>query len=243
MPYVAPNNPLDSTLSSWTQVSANFADLRAYLNAVPVADVAARAVRREHVVAPIVRGYPHDRMESEAQIRAGHGFGQLVTPGTLEETWGSRVERLTVVPRYVDPVAYLAVGWTLYVPDAWGLSRQFEIQVRGSAHVRGDPFLAATQYPTGAGAGAKAGRLEVRRRDRVTSTWSTFPAGASDLYSEDYGGAGVAGVRGDPWRCVYVGDLVAGRVYDLVLTYVRDTAPDGIDQIDLSEISASLALS
>lgn len=242
MPYVAPNNPLDSTATSWTQIAANFADLRAYLNAIPVADVAARAVQREHVVAPIVRGYPHDRYESEVQLRGGHGFGQLATPGTHAGTWGARVERLTIIPRYVDPRWYLPIGWTLHTPDPWGLARQVEVEIHGTAHVRAEHFTAGLLYPDGAGAGEKAGRLEIRVRDRTTGIWTPSLGGACDLYPQDYSGIAV-GVRGEPFRCVYVGDLVAGRVYDLVLCYVRDTAPDGIDQIDLSEITAKIAIS
>lgn len=242
MPYVAPHLPLDTTATSWTEIADNFDDLRAYLNAIPVADVAARAVRREHVVAATVRGYPHDRFESEVQLRGGHEFGVLVAPTTLQGAWGARVERLTIVPRYVDPRWYLPVGWTLHVPDPWGLARQVEIEVCGSAHVRADHFLSSLLYPSGAGAGAKAGRLELRVRDRTTGIWTPSLGGACDLYPQDYSGI-ATGVRGEPWRCVYVGDLVAGRVYDLVLCYVRDTAPDGIDQIDLSEITAKIAIS
>ena len=249
MPYAAPNLPLDTTSTSWTELSENFDDLRAYLNAIPSADVVNRSVRREHLVAPTVRGYPQDRFESEVQLRGGHEFGTLVSPGVSPAAWGARVERLTIVPRSVDPRVYLPIGWTLYTSDPWtaSLARQVEVEVHGSAQVRVDWNDPLVRYPDGAGAGAKAGRLELRARDRTTGIWVPSLGGACDLYPQDYriGGVteGFAQVRGEPWRCVYVGDLVAGRVYDLVLSYVRDTAPLGIRQIDLSEITAKIAIS
>ena len=245
MPYAAPNLPLNTTNTSWTELSSNFDDLRSYLNAIPVADVAARSVRREHLVAPTVRGYPQDRFESEVQLRGGFENGTAVSPGTSPAAWGARVERLTIVPRHVDPRVYLPLGWTLYTTNPWGLARQVEIEIHGSVQVRVDWNDPLTRYPDGAGAGAAAGRLEIRVRDRTTGIWVPSLAGACDLFPQDYATPpdGFRSVRGEPWRCVHVGDLVAGRVYDLVLSYVRDTAPLGIRQIDLSEITAKIAIS
>jgi hypothetical protein len=228
MPFV-PTPLVAGTVAEWADFADNMTDLRAWLNAIPLADVQAESVEREHLVRPFMLGFPTDGTYSSFQAAFRAKFGITGEALTIAE-WGSRRERLTITPGFVNGQStrwLLPIGRTIHLPFDAELSvfAAFDMQVRS------DP--GAVQYPDGAGAGQIAGSFRVYVYDRVDDTVEERQI--RTIYPME---PAVIGTQG-PLLVDKVAQMstfarVAGY-YDIGLIYYAFDA--NVDQLDLTRIT------
>lgn len=237
---ISVSDPSDGAAMSWSTLASQFATMRTWLNAVPVTDVEDASIEREHLVRPVVSGFPTQAQESSWRHLRWQDRGRDV-PSLWSRTRWSIPERVTICPRETyggiaanDNVWRTPIGCTM---DPG--SSEHRIRFSCSYQVRMNPTLWA---PAGAlGPKTKAGELQVRAYVRSVGLEVTTVATA-DLYCNEYDSTDPVGL--DPG-----GGAAYGRLYgkvdlfallvtvpdDLYVVFVRTR--DNVDQVDLSRIA------
>ena len=235
-----------------TDIEANLASLRTYLNAVPVADLDDGAIRRDQLARPEVLGWPALGSYSDPQIVTADQFGTAGggMPYGLR-AWGGRADRITIAPRQLQSDrVLLKVGRPVELHDMW--EHDVLIHVTGSALVRTalDPAALADGpwYPDGNGTAGcidGAGWLSVYRIERSTGTEAEYDYGSAKLYPSNYRTTvlTIETEAHDRWHVYYRERLAGGTTYEFVLGYKPPTAPEEIVQIDLADIGFRVEVS
>ena len=237
MPFV-PTAFNDGTVMDWAAVAANNSDFRIWSSQVPVGDVNAGAIRREHLVRPVVDGFPVNGFLSTFQIgiEANYGLGSPI--GQMATDWGSKRRRLALNPPVVDGVTET---WHFPIGATIRLLRAFDIEILCTLEwqTRAD-VAAGVSYPDGIGGGARGGYLAIHSRDRTTNVENQYFAGLQHLYPEQVAGGGnPTGPNHETGLVVGIGTFGPG-VVDFGLVYHRANAPNGLRQIDFSRIQMTI---
>jgi hypothetical protein len=236
-------------------VAGIFTTYRTFLNAIPAADVAAEAVQQQHLVRPVVRGYPAPGLFGLRQIVQPLGENLLAPPSSTNQVptlggydeWGRRRERFTIRPALLDAGAVwlLPVGWITVLPSAADVrvEMQFEWWIRGSTGAVSSPTY---PHSTG-GVPAKAGRFALftqRRFGIGGSPLATEPTEQTETEVPVWPLHGDAldpqNVFADSGSILWTGNLLAG-VWQFWLGYVGpDPKLAGLVQIDVGSVSGTL---
>lgn len=225
---------VDGTAMDWSIVAANLAAYRAWQNAIPLADLTDGSIRREHLVRPVIDGFPFNGIRGETQqvYFLSYGVFDRASPAPL--SWGQRRNRITITP----PAVGLGEKWrtpigaTVRLPYAAHveISLSMEWQVR-------NPPPGGPIYPDGAGAGNTGGYFAFLRYERATDTETEMAASRLFVYPlETAGGTTTFNDRG---HMLWAGTLAAGT-WDLSLAYVRGSASVLMAQIDVSRLSGKI---
>lgn len=231
MPVVLTNHA-DGSAMTWTSIAANMTALRNWCNAVPVADVAASAIRREHLVRPVIQGFPLQGSFSTLQAVYSQEYGTNEHVQTSSE-WGATRRRIPFNPTVNDGVDehwYLPLSRTIRLP------RECDVEVHASFMVR--IVADVPRYPDGAGGplnAARGGFFSIHYRSRTTGVEAEASDGTQHTYPPS--GAGDAAV--DRVHVSMVETLAAG-VWDLMLVYHRGSSPTTLHQIDVTRAHLSV---
>jgi hypothetical protein len=236
MPAPTFTTHVDGTVMDWSAIAADFTTFRTWLNTGIVnADWADGSVRREHLVAPVIRGFPSTGLESTFQGILWREFGNQEADAGTALQWGSTVERLTVFPALLgkDNRWRTPMGATLFLP----VDSDVEVNLQAALHVVQN--TATVTYPTGAGVdatGANGGRYLITGFNRVTgaevdfgeSEYPVFPMNFATDYQAN-----------DSVRCVAHRRLTAGT-WDIQFVYdIRDGSVV-VWQHDLSRVTMKI---
>lgn len=233
MPFVAPVTHANGTVMSWSDIASNASAFRAWYNDIPVGDLVAGGIRREHLVKPSLDLFgfrsPHQQLHP---ISFGLGEADALTP----DEWGSRVERLTIIPfvnESVGNVWKLPIGATIYCP----VSRQVEVHLSLEWQVRNDENNPT--YPDGAGGPANAaigGYFILHSFVRSTGVDTPFEPGRQAVYPIEGAAAGALPYHNDHGHVSLIETFGAGAEVDIYLAYHRETAPTALERIDVSRV-------
>lgn len=150
----------------WSDIAANLALARTWLNDIPDTDVQDASVEREHLVRPQILGFPSNRTYSGFQQVFRQTFGLGGTEALTPQEWVSKMDRLTIRPEAVNGVSsrwLLPLGTTMFLPYQSDLSVLFSCDLQARTDPVAGPF-----YPDGAGAGQIAGSFRFLVYDRQT---------------------------------------------------------------------------
>ncbi len=238
MPYV--DVPVvTGAVMSWDDLASNFSDARDWLNEIPSSDFGSAVIQREHLVRPILQGFPVQGIRSSFQAEFRSTEIGTTPPTPLDfDRWGPKVNRLTIKPnetrgqtvlggleatRWVTPI-----GKTFYTPKQGSVTVicQFDLNVRS------DP--AGPYYPLGA-AGELGGTFAIlwfdsaQSEEELLCLRNIYPldtaalAGSSDRYVE---------------RVSLLGRFTASAGHhDVALVYYRGTVADPLAQVDLTNVN------
>lgn len=217
---------------SWAGVATNTDAFLNWNRQVPEGDVNAGAIRREHLVRPVIDGFPVGGFVSTMQIGLERSYGLDVPIGSMPADWGSRRRRLSMIPAVNDGILET---WRLPIGATLRLVREMTIEVLCSLEweVRSD---ATAFYPNGAGGGDRGGFLAIHSHQRSTNTETADLRGLQHLYPQEPGFAEENHRQG---MVALVRTFAAG-VVDLSLCYHRGGAPVGVNQIDFSRIQMTI---
>lgn len=225
---------VEGDVMSPAALAANWALARTWLEAVPASDVAAAAIQREHLVRPVIGGYPLEGGASTVQGAYGYSRG-LGQPAALARTeWGPRRTRITWLSEITDGKTDAQTWRTpvgrggIYLPRSADvkLVMSADLQVRGATTVL---------YPNGAGGAgtASAGYLAFHSWSRSTRTDTVHLSSHRDLYPIE-----ASSLHSDKVLMI-LRDRFSAGVYDFGLVWHRINAPDGL-QFDLDRVTLAL---
>lgn len=215
----------DATTMLWSAVQANLDAIRTYINSVPAADVDDASVQREHLVRPVIRGFPIHGMYGDWQeLYTTPGVGMHEAERMATDEWASRVEKLIIRPQEhngstgfddIDKVIFLPIGKPLELDRA----RTAEVSITFEYHH--DVVLAAInpEYPDGAAGLANAsiaGSFYIAVYDRSNDTVTLIRESEQVAYPVVNAAAPTA--HHDYFHLYAAIALSAGR-YDVMLAY------------------------
>lgn len=238
MPIPAATQHANGDEMNWFAIGANLDAYRGWVNEIPSADVEDEAVQQEHIVRPVIQGWPSNVIVGQREIVAWSSFGLNASSAVQAEGWSTK-ERATIIPYALGRggLHRLPLGSTVYLPEAGSvevvMSFDFHVRVFGSS---GASAAESVRYPTEAGAGteAEAGQFAVVittrstgeeevQDDQVVAVYPLYPFtwfnDAGMLY----------------WR----GALSAGT-YDFFLGYQIGARVDKLYQIDVTRFSGKV---
>lgn len=223
---------VDGDPMRWSEVAANMAAGRAWLNAIPAADIADGAIQREALVRPRILGFPNQGFESGFQRAFWASHGLPNHNALFGREWGSRVERYLIKPerlpsgtsRWITPISR-----TVYFP----FDVDLDVQASFEAGIRGGETNPV--YPNGAGLANSevSGRFRWHVYARDTDTETSDADGEQEVYPTEGPAAGTSQSYTDQVHVSLVTSLDAGT-YDLYVVYHLDTGT--VSQIDLSRV-------
>jgi|SRR5688572_1203623 len=222
MPF-SPTPHSNGDVMSWADIQANATDARAWVNDIPNADIDDGSIRREHLVRPVLLGYPVEGSHSTVQEAHTATKGVQGTGMDLVRNapWGALKERYILIPKMNDGGSQLIrtpLGRTLQ------LFRASYVEVHAFFACMSKADGTAASYPDGAGGPANAvrgGYFALHVYDRASKTDDEFTAGLQHVYTPDP----TAEERWDKFIVSYVGNLDEG-VYDFQLVYHLSGGPD-----------------
>lgn len=238
------------TVMEWSDLADNFEDMRTNLNGswTPNIDFVDGGARREHLVRPVIQGFPVNGAFSTFQaMYRGTPLG-IDPPTELQYTkWGSKVDRVTIKPFLCkgatagsDTLARWVLPGGVFVVAPRTMSTtilcQFDCQVRSSTDTP------QPTYPTGAGGGETAGEFRLLVHDRSDNTEDMRqPRTMYPLF--DTASSNADTIFLDRVSMCTTLDLAAGE-YDIALVYLRGNgaAGDLIRQLDLTCLTLHVEL-
>lgn len=210
----------------WADVRANLDSAISYLNATSNNDIDDATIRREHLVRPVVRGFPIYGSEGEFQLLFGTEYGLQVPERINDTQWASRVDRLPMRPQEhagegTTKRIILPIGKPL---DLVRASSSVEIACTFEYHhcvqeVGGvilPPF-----YPDGAGGPASArlaGEFLLGTVNRSTGALSAYSESHQAAYPLALSTSTGNVARHDAFQ-LYAGLTLAAGRHDVVLIY------------------------
>lgn len=237
---------------SWASVNGIFTTYRSFLNDIPAADVTAGAVQGEHLVRPLVTGFPSPGIRANRQIVLGCQYGMNANTARTPEEWASRPERLSIRPYLLrgGETWLTPLGFRLHLPEAATVTfdAAFEFFVRTTFEAAAGPTYPQSTNGTPT-SDAGAFYLFTQRRftadgdivsGRFTSQAET-KVPVYPLYGDamDYGDASLHRYH-DAGQMLWTADLVAGT-WDFWLGFQgRSTRVTSFNQLDVSAFSATL---
>lgn len=239
-----PSNPTlhsDGTVISWEEIAANAADARAWVNAIPDADIDDGVIRREHLVRPIVSGFPIQGMVSTLQEAHTADFGVEGTGADVhqDEAWGALPDRYTIVPLMNDGDEEV---WRTPLARTIHLHREADVEVHAIFQSKVTADGDAASYPDGASGpanAARAGHFILHVTERSTGTLTKATSGLQHVYPPEAGASPKAEDSYDSVHLSFVDTLDAG-VWDFQVVYKRDSAPEEVSQIDLTRATLTI---
>lgn len=232
MPPPAATNHVDGTAMVWADIAANIAAYRAWVNNVPLGDFAFKAVKREHLVKPDVKGFPDTSFQSTFQSAWWRTFGVDDPSASVDSAWGSRRTRFMCFMNAVGANERwrFPIGATIWLPA----ESHMEVGLTFDMHTRQDP--AAVAYPNGAGAGALGGYFALVARPRSTGIERECDGSRRMVYPNDTGGAGT---HSDSVR-VCTAETWAAGWHDISLHYFLSTASLNIYQHTIGRVTMKI---
>lgn len=227
---------VDGDTMSWSDIATNIALVRAWLNDIPVTDIADESILREHLVRPRVFGFPGQAFEGFQRLfwqQHGVPISDAITP----DEWGGRVERFIIRPASIpsqDLIWRLPVSRTVYFPRAVDV----DVQCTFEAQSRSDP-TAAPFYPDGASlvGGATAGFFALHIFNRQNGDDDYSIVGSQHVYPCENGSLTAITEHTDQFHVSLVTSLTAGT-YDFYLAYhLGSDIADRLAQVTVSRVS------
>lgn len=246
MPVTPPTIPAGRL--EWAPIAAAFEATRTWLNGIVSDDVQNGAVQREHLVRPVLGGFPLDGMAGEFQGLFRGEFGVAKGDIVSVNDWGPLPERLVVIPEVVagrDGTWYLPVGRTVYCPTTRDAELDITFQVHPTTRTPPVPEGGGgpdpgdiTWGPTAAHAGELGGYFSIHH------VWREDTPGGAGEQEQSQSRRHVVPTRAgdgliDRVAMRWNGQLTPGT-HDLVLVYHRAGATDGLWQLDLTRIATTL---
>lgn len=241
---------VNGQVMTWAGIQQNLDDARAWLHDIPVEEVTASTVRREHLIRPRIGGFPTDGLEGEFQGIWQMSLGLGRADCLYREEWGSNPDRLTIIPVQndgVNQVWRLPVGRTVYAPVevcACVVHCSFDLQARNA--------YTGPYYPQGAsGSGEEMGghfQVHVFNRNDEDETQHTHSI--RQVYPLMYATVGPPVGSNHPWtdkvQMTAAFQIDGGHHYDVGVVYHQrtnnDEASEDLHQFDLTRIQFVLEM-
>ncbi len=225
-----PSDPDDHSNGSrmeWADIQANIDNAREWVNDIPPEDTADSAIRREHLVRPVILGFPSRGMFSTLQQAQYADLGPNASPGQPfnNEALGAAKDRLTIIPGISDGSTGV---WRTPLARTLRLHRTSDVEVHASfwAIVVADGTLVL--HPDGAGAGDVAGYFALHGFRRGAAAATVSNRGRQDVY-----------YSANRVHLTMVDTFPAG-VLELSVVYHHNGASSDIQQIDLTRATFSV---
>lgn len=140
---ISVSNPANGTVMSWTSMSTAFATMRTWLNGIPNTDLGAGAIEREHLVRPVIAGFPVQGMVSD--FREHRWRTSNLVGGNLyaRDAW-SVPEKVILIPDAADRDVDVTSGPRWNTPigaPLYGVATRHRIWFSCTALARMDPAL------------------------------------------------------------------------------------------------------
>ncbi|HEY6866246.1 MAG TPA: hypothetical protein VI792_03250 [Candidatus Eisenbacteria bacterium] len=228
---------VDGTVMDPAAVAANFAAARAWLNDIPNADIVDGSIRREHLVRPMIRGFPWEGVEHTpgggCQAAMGSSIGLLQPDVIADSEFSSLAQRLTIVPVVSNGVTRTirtAVAKTFHVAS----DNYVSAVVTADMEIRQDPGAAIHPFDLGPGTQAVAGYFSLHFYNLSTNADSNNGA-RRFIYPMDQSNAGNL-VHQAPLFVANSLRIQTPGFHEVQLCYHINAAASVIDQIDLARV-------
>lgn len=227
------------TVMSWSDIQANLDLARAWVNAIPVADLSADSIRREHLVRPIITGFPQNAMVGPMQSVHRQRLFTNRPDLVRWQGWGATPDRLTVHPPSTNKqtgVWRLPVGATI---DVRRTSPNVLATVSFDANIRANTAN-RIYYPNGSGEGNAGGHFAFHWFEFATGVDHEIPMSARYVSPLDAAPGATLSNYIDDINCFASRQFAPPGTFQLQLCYHPDRNPTVVDQIDLAKIELSI---
>lgn len=221
MPITAYTPLVAGATMQWSVPQQNNDNVRTFINDVPLADVDGSSIAREHLVRPVVLGFPEHGAFGGFQTLRGRKYGD---PVRGPNQWGALPNRCAIVVDAADMASdrkhITPIGATFWTPAA-----SVQVQLTANLWNRYDS-------PT-VSLGDETGHIELVAVDRQTGTVTTRTETRRIVYATPIS---------RPVSMMASYDVSAGD-HDVYLQFVRSSSIAGNNehiQIDLSDITLTV---
>lgn len=226
---ISVTNP--SGVQSWTSLATQFATMRTWVNAVPSADVVDASVQREHLIRPVVQGWPSNGQVSAWREHRWAEIGTLGLPMYGPKRW-SIPDKYTISPDNADReggVWITPVGAAIETPVS-------NVRVRFSCTVLARMSSNLYDGAHGYTVHEKVGELQVRGRNELFGLEVASDSSTVDVFCQQYtNSADNLGMMSHKVQSLAYFAAPLDRVY---VVFVR--TQDDCDQVDLTRVSLSV---
>jgi len=236
---ISVTDPTDATAMSWSFLATQFATMRTWVNAVPNGDVVDGSVEGEHLVKPVLQGFPVQAQRSGFREYRHQSTADQPAPLYLFDAWAFP-ERITILPEGAngDTLWMTPIGATMQAP-----STEVRVWFSCAYQVRMDP-----QLWTPAGAlvePVKAGELQIWGTNRALNLEFVASHATVDLYSNEVSsgdptsGSALLGAGGRTLMSRIDSFALFSTVVDDVFVVFKRTRAN-VDQVDLARVSLQI---
>jgi hypothetical protein len=241
---ISVTNPVNGQAMSWTSMASQFSTMRTWVNAVPLADVVDGSIQREHLVRPVIAGFPVEGMRSD--FREHRWRTSNLTGPNLYARSSWTADRLTIVPDAADRLTSTSTSgdrWNTPIgAPLYGVGASARVWFSCSTLVRMDPSLFPGGIIATEDAPEIAGELQI-----LTAVAGSLPV----VVTHAVGNVWCGEWDGDPALTNASTGTLMSRVQlfayistavDWVYVAFKRTRDD-VDQVDLSRIAFHVEVS
>jgi hypothetical protein len=231
---ISVTNPVNGQAMSWTSMATQLATMRTWVNAVPVTDVADGSIQREHLVRPVIAGFPVEGMRSD--FREHRWRTSNLTGPNLYSRSSWTADRVTIDPDAADRETTNVSGadrWNTPIgAPLYGVASRIRVWFSCSTLVRMSPAL----FPAPDAPPAIAGALQIMTV--VSGSLPVVnPTGRGNVYCGEFDGtAGEGPASGGTLMSRVQLFALIHTAADWVYVAFHRTRDD-VDQVDLSRIA------